>query len=114
MFNRKANEEANGKQEVVGNLSSSAASTATNNNNEKYDATTEKYLQDDKKSQEEEEARTYGGDTALANAPWKFKVIALTTALMFPFGSHFSASALSAMKPKIIAVSRSNGGCKRK
>ncbi|CAO3703825.1 unnamed protein product [Rhizopus stolonifer] len=43
-----------------------------------------------------------GGDTALANAPWKFKVIALVTALLFPLGSHFSASALSAMKRPII------------
>jgi hypothetical protein len=35
----------------------------------------------------------HGGDTALANAPWKFKLIALVTALMLPVGSHFSASA---------------------
>jgi hypothetical protein len=49
--------------------------------------TSEKYLKDtdsveeDKKS---EELHTHGGDTAFANAPWKFKVIALCTALLFP------------------------------
>ncbi|KAG0735601.1 hypothetical protein G6F57_006793 [Rhizopus arrhizus] len=41
------------------------------------------------------------GDTALANAPWQYKLIALVTALCFPIGSHFSASALSAMKSQI-------------
>ncbi|ORZ10781.1 major facilitator superfamily domain-containing protein [Absidia repens] len=43
----------------------------------------------------------HGGDTALANAPWKFKLIALATALMLPVGSHFSASAISAMKATV-------------
>ncbi|CAO3652672.1 unnamed protein product [Cunninghamella blakesleeana] len=47
---------------------------------------------------EEQEVNTHGGDTALANAPWKFKLIALATALMLPVGSHFSASAINAMK----------------
>ncbi|KAI7848209.1 major facilitator superfamily domain-containing protein [Circinella umbellata] len=42
-----------------------------------------------------------GGDAALANAAWQFKMIALITALMLPVGSHFSASALSAMKSSI-------------
>ncbi|KAI8147348.1 major facilitator superfamily domain-containing protein [Fennellomyces sp. T-0311] len=42
-----------------------------------------------------------GGDAALANAAWQFKLIALITALMLPVGSHFSASALSAMKATI-------------
>lgn len=32
----------------------------------------------------EKQKQTYGGDTALANAPWKFKIIALVTALLFP------------------------------
>ncbi|EIE84158.1 hypothetical protein G6F46_001974 [Rhizopus delemar] len=41
------------------------------------------------------------GDTALANAPWQYKLIALITALCFPIGSHFSTSALSAMKSQI-------------
>ncbi|KAI8147347.1 major facilitator superfamily domain-containing protein [Fennellomyces sp. T-0311] len=41
------------------------------------------------------------GDTALANAPWKYKAIALVTALMLPVGSHFSTSALSAMKSSV-------------
>ncbi|PHZ10137.1 MFS general substrate transporter [Rhizopus microsporus ATCC 52813] len=50
----------------------------------------------------EKQKQTYGGDTALANAPWKFKIIALVTALLFPLGSHFSASALSAMKRSIV------------
>ncbi|KAI9268034.1 major facilitator superfamily domain-containing protein [Phascolomyces articulosus] len=42
-----------------------------------------------------------GGDAALANAAWQFKAIALITALLLPVGSHFSASALSAMKSSI-------------
>ncbi|KAL0144415.1 major facilitator superfamily domain-containing protein [Mucor lusitanicus] len=64
----------------------------------------EKYLQDGESFKEDdksEEVITHGGDTALANAPWKYKIIALVTALLFPFGSHFSASALSAMKKQI-------------
>ncbi|KAI8347311.1 major facilitator superfamily domain-containing protein [Blakeslea trispora] len=44
-----------------------------------------------------------GGDTSLANAPWQYKVIALITALLFPFGTHFSMSALSAMKKEVVA-----------
>ncbi|KAI8098335.1 major facilitator superfamily domain-containing protein [Gilbertella persicaria] len=63
----------------------------------------EKYLQDDYQEDRSEEVKTYGGDTALANAPWKYKLIALLTALLFPFGSHFSASALSAMKKQIVS-----------
>lgn len=57
---------------------------------EKYNTngTPEKYLQDNNSNYDEdkrsEEIRTFGGDTALANAPWKYKIIALTTALMFP------------------------------
>ncbi|CEG75254.1 hypothetical protein RMATCC62417_10327 [Rhizopus microsporus] len=43
------------------------------------------------------------GDAALANAPWQYKLIALVTALCFPIGSHFSTSALSAMKAPIKA-----------
>lgn len=69
------------KQEVV---NSSAA-------DEKYAYdTSEKYLQDGKSVSSEEEKHseenviTHGGDTALANAPWKYKMIALVTALMFP------------------------------
>ncbi|KAI9268031.1 major facilitator superfamily domain-containing protein [Phascolomyces articulosus] len=49
----------------------------------------------------EKPAEHHGGDTALANAPWRYKVIALATALMLPVGSHFSTSALSAMKSSI-------------
>lgn len=41
------------------------------------------------------------GDAALANAPWQYKLIALVTALLFPLGSHFSTSAISAMKASI-------------
>ncbi|KAI9028236.1 major facilitator superfamily domain-containing protein [Phycomyces nitens] len=41
------------------------------------------------------------GDTAFANAPWQYKLIALSTALLLPVGSHFSGSALSAMKTSI-------------
>ncbi|ORX58765.1 MFS general substrate transporter [Hesseltinella vesiculosa] len=40
-------------------------------------------------------------DAALANAPWKYKAIALTTALLLPLGSHFSSSALGAMKSSL-------------
>lgn len=43
----------------------------------------EKYLSEGNDGQTEE-IHTFGGDTALANAPWKYKVIALITALMFP------------------------------
>ncbi|KAI8374536.1 major facilitator superfamily domain-containing protein [Radiomyces spectabilis] len=50
---------------------------------------------------EDKEPASHGGDTALANAPWQYKLIALVTALMFPIGSHFSGSALSAMKKSI-------------
>jgi hypothetical protein len=32
----------------------------------------------------EDHERTNGGDTAFANAPWKYKIIALVTALLFP------------------------------
>ncbi|KAG2233913.1 hypothetical protein INT48_004401 [Thamnidium elegans] len=75
---------------------------------EKYNTngSPEKYLQDNSSTYGEdksnEEIRTFGGDTALANAPWKYKIIALVTALMFPFGSHFSASAISAMKSRLV------------
>ncbi|KAF7724031.1 hypothetical protein EC973_001438 [Apophysomyces ossiformis] len=41
------------------------------------------------------------GDAELANAPWQYKIIALVTALLLPVGSHFSGSALSAMKKQI-------------
>ncbi|KAI9314412.1 major facilitator superfamily domain-containing protein [Dichotomocladium elegans] len=51
----------------------------------------------------EPEKSAYGGDAALANAPMRYKIIALVTALMLPIGSHFSASALSAMKKQIKA-----------
>lgn len=57
---------------------------------EKYNTngSPEKYLQDNSSNYGEdkpsEEIRTFGGDTALANAPWKYKIIALVTALMFP------------------------------
>lgn len=47
----------------------------------------EKYLQEGESFKEDdksEEVITHGGDTALANAPWKYKMIALVTALLFP------------------------------
>ncbi|KAI9282247.1 major facilitator superfamily domain-containing protein [Sporodiniella umbellata] len=53
-------------------------------------------------SQDKEKSYEEGSDSELANAPWKFKALALFTALMFPLGSHFSGSALSAMKRPII------------
>ncbi|CAO3673663.1 unnamed protein product [Umbelopsis ramanniana] len=40
-------------------------------------------------------------DAVLATAPWQYKLIALVTALMLPIGSHFSQSAISAMKSTI-------------
>lgn len=51
--------------------------------------TSEKYLPDNKTATDydddkNDEIKTFGGDTALANAPWKYKIIALVTALMFP------------------------------
>ncbi|KAI8074860.1 major facilitator superfamily domain-containing protein [Gongronella butleri] len=49
----------------------------------------------------QEEPTSHGGDTALVNAPWQYKVIALVTALMLPVGSHFSAAAISAMKTTV-------------
>ncbi|KAI9314074.1 major facilitator superfamily domain-containing protein [Dichotomocladium elegans] len=39
-----------------------------------------------------------GGDATFAQASWRFKLIALATALMLPVGSHFSGAALGAMK----------------
>lgn len=53
----------------------------TNGNPEKYLQDNASHYDDDKRS---EEIKTFGGDTALANAPWKYKIIALVTALMFP------------------------------
>lgn len=59
----------------------------------------------EKQEQEEKQHEVgHGGDTALANAPWKFKLIALVTALMLPVGSHFSASAINAMKKTVKEV----------
>ncbi|KAG2171551.1 hypothetical protein INT43_008277 [Umbelopsis isabellina] len=40
-------------------------------------------------------------DALLATAPWQYKLVALITALMLPIGSHFSQSAISAMKSSI-------------
>ncbi|KAI9251198.1 major facilitator superfamily domain-containing protein [Sporodiniella umbellata] len=56
---------------------------------------------DSEKEERDFDENQVGGDTALANAPWKYKLIALVTALCFPIGSHFSQSALSAMKAQI-------------
>ncbi|CAO3598459.1 unnamed protein product [Absidia cylindrospora] len=42
-------------------------------------------------------------DAMFATAPWQYKVIALGTALLLPLGSHFSTSALSAMKKPLKA-----------
>ncbi|KAI9016539.1 major facilitator superfamily domain-containing protein [Phycomyces nitens] len=55
------------------------------------------------KNEQEVAPISHGGDTAFANASWQYKTIALVTALLFPLGSHFSASALSAMKAPIKA-----------
>lgn len=59
--------------------------------NEKYGLdNSEKYLQDGTSASSvdekhaEEDLKVHGGDTALANAPWKYKALALVTALMFP------------------------------
>ncbi|KAI7861932.1 major facilitator superfamily domain-containing protein [Spinellus fusiger] len=57
---------------------------------------TNKELEEDKQN-----IVSHGDDTALANAPWQYKTIALVTALLFPLGSHFAGSALSAMKTPI-------------
>lgn len=76
--------------------------------------------------EDQNEQADYTGDAALANASWQFKTIALITALMLPsmliwyinitkmtfytylqrviVGSHFSASALSAMKSPLKTV----------
>lgn len=75
-------------------------------------ATQEKLEMYDDEKQEHEQQQApdneggHGGDTGLANAPWKFKLIALATALMLPVGSHFSASAISAMKATVKTVSK--------
>ncbi|KAG1150933.1 hypothetical protein G6F37_000084 [Rhizopus arrhizus] len=69
---------------------------------EKQDAKSETVASELSIKEDEKHQVHGGGDTALANAPWKFKIIALVTALLFPLGSHFSASALSAMKRPII------------
>ncbi|KAI9277800.1 major facilitator superfamily domain-containing protein [Sporodiniella umbellata] len=66
---------------------------------ESYD---EKHLVDNQHLSESETIdERLAGDTALANAPWQYKLIALITALCFPIGSHFSASALAAMKAQL-------------
>ncbi|KAI8384989.1 major facilitator superfamily domain-containing protein [Radiomyces spectabilis] len=57
----------------------------------------------DKEEDPHPETAASGGDAALANAPWQFKLIALATALLLPVGSHFSSSALSAMKKPLKA-----------
>lgn len=41
----------------------------------------DKYVDED---ESKNDLQIHGGDTALADAPWKFKVIALVTALLFP------------------------------
>ncbi|KAF7727035.1 hypothetical protein EC973_008082 [Apophysomyces ossiformis] len=51
--------------------------------------------------EDEPQVVSHGGDTAFANAPWKYKVIALVTALMLPVGSHFAHTAVGAMKGTI-------------
>ncbi|KAI9496154.1 major facilitator superfamily domain-containing protein [Zychaea mexicana] len=56
---------------------------------------------DNTDEKEEQHSGLVGGDAALANAAWQFKLIALATALMLPVGSHFSATALSAMKSSL-------------
>ncbi|KAI9313833.1 major facilitator superfamily domain-containing protein [Dichotomocladium elegans] len=42
-----------------------------------------------------------GGEAALAHAAWQWKLVAVITALMLPVGSHFSNTALNAMKSSI-------------
>ncbi|CAO3702999.1 unnamed protein product [Rhizopus stolonifer] len=64
--------------------------------------TEEKWDLDDSKKEEKTVDNFHaGGDTSFANASWQYKLIALVTALCFPIGSHFSTSALSAMKAQI-------------
>ncbi|KAI8343508.1 major facilitator superfamily domain-containing protein [Chlamydoabsidia padenii] len=53
--------------------------------------------------EEDQKALQSGSDAAFANAPWQYKAIALGTALLLPLGSHFSQSALGAMKKPIKA-----------
>lgn len=71
------------------------------------DSALKEEIHDDYHKEETEQSKEevgHGGDTALANAPLKFKLIALITALMFPVGSHFSASAIGAMKSTVKTV----------
>ncbi|KAJ8654388.1 hypothetical protein O0I10_009956 [Lichtheimia ornata] len=55
----------------------------------------------DDPQQQKQEHGLHESDAALANAPWRYKLIALATALMLPVGSHFSGAALGAMKASI-------------
>jgi hypothetical protein len=72
---------------------------------EMYDDEKQDQEHDHQQAAAQENEAGHGGDTGLANAPWKFKLIALATALMLPVGSHFSASAISAMKATVKEVS---------
>lgn len=51
---------------------------------EKQDAKSETVASELSIKEDEKHQVHGGGDTALANAPWKFKIIALVTALLFP------------------------------
>ncbi|CAO3638916.1 unnamed protein product [Cunninghamella echinulata] len=67
--------------------------------NEKVELEKEQYVNE---IHDEEKVNT-STDAAFANASWQYKTIALVTALLLPLGSHFSGSALSAMKKPIRA-----------
>ncbi|KAG2221651.1 hypothetical protein INT45_001176 [Circinella minor] len=81
-------------------------------NKHEYSEKTEQIIHDDVdgednkavyKQHHSEETGLHESDAALANAPWKYKVVALVTALMLPVGSHFSGAALGAMKASLKA-----------
>ncbi|ORZ25650.1 major facilitator superfamily domain-containing protein [Absidia repens] len=58
-------------------------------------------FQEEHTVEEEDTAAQNASDAMFAKAPWQYKIIALVTALLLPLGSHFSQSALGAMKKSI-------------
>ncbi|CAO3614704.1 unnamed protein product [Cunninghamella blakesleeana] len=66
---------------------------------EKIDYEKEKYeVNEAHLPEEKDDLKNTNSDAVFANASWQYKTIALVTALLLPLGSHFSSSALSAMK----------------
>ncbi|KAI8086267.1 major facilitator superfamily domain-containing protein [Halteromyces radiatus] len=53
--------------------------------------------------QSEQQTTQNDSDAIFAKASWQYKLVALCTALLLPLGSHFSSSALSALKKPIKA-----------